>query len=96
MVLSEESRHQLYSKLETILGTTEAATLTAHLPPLGWADIATKQDLVVLGAELRGEMGMLRGELKAEMRTQTRTLFLSLVGLQLTAAGLVVAISHLS
>ena len=45
--------------------------------------------------QLRGEVTGLRGELRAEIRTQTRSLFLSLVGLQLTAAGLTVAASRL-
>ncbi|MFP5327569.1 MAG: hypothetical protein ACLGHT_08810 [Acidimicrobiia bacterium] len=45
--------------------------------------------------ELRGEVGGLRGELKAEIRTQTRSLFLSLVGLQITSAGLVIGVSRL-
>ena len=48
MAISEESRHQLHNKLDELLGSAEAATLMAHLPPIGWADVATKHDLAEL------------------------------------------------
>ena len=84
MAISEQMRHQLYSRLESVLGAQEAATLMEHLPPVGWADVATKRDLEVLGLSLR-----------AEIHQQARTLFLSMLGLQISAAALVVAASRL-
>lgn len=77
-----------------------------HLPPVGWADVAAKRQLddlgVVLrgematfGANLRAEMATLRGEVRTEIRGQTRSLFLSLVGLQMTAAALALAVGRL-
>jgi hypothetical protein len=42
-----------------------------HLPPTGWADVATKRDVDGVRIELRGEMSELRGEfahLRGEMR----------------------------
>ena len=45
MVLDERSRHQLYLRLEEALGPDAATTLMEHLPPVGWADVATKRDL---------------------------------------------------
>ena len=48
MVINEHSRHELYGKLEQVLGDQAATTLMEHLPPVGWADVATKQDLRVL------------------------------------------------
>lgn len=105
MSISEQARHQLHSRLEQVLGTDEAATLIAYLPPVGWQDVVTKRDLDAAIAGLRGELrgdfgvlrgefGELRGELRAEIRTQTRSLFLSLVGLQLTGAALAIAVSR--
>jgi hypothetical protein len=41
------------------------------MPPVEWAELATKSDLALLGRELRGEMAELRGEmgeLRGEMR----------------------------
>jgi hypothetical protein len=58
MAISEESRHQLHNKLDELLGPAEAATLMAHLPPIGWADVATKHDL----AELERRIDMRFGE----------------------------------
>ena len=45
MAITEESRHRMYQRLEAVLGPDEAATLMEHLPPVGWADVATKRDL---------------------------------------------------
>ncbi len=48
MVVDERSRHELYRRLEEVLGPEAATTLIEHLPPVGWADVATKHDLAVL------------------------------------------------
>ncbi len=56
MTISEETRHQLHQRLDAVLGVDEAATLMAHLPPVGWADVATKRDLDHAVTELRGEL----------------------------------------
>jgi|SRR5687767_3411813 hypothetical protein len=52
MVLDERSRHQLYLRLEEALGAEAASTLMEHLPPVGWADVATKRDLDALGQRM--------------------------------------------
>jgi hypothetical protein len=74
----------------------------AHLSPTSWADLATKRDLDHLGSALRSELQVnvseLRvsiAEVRGELRQQTQTLFLGLVGLQLTGAGLAIALSRL-
>lgn len=48
MTIDERTRHQLYLRLESVLGNEEATTLMEHLPPVGWADVATKHDLQAL------------------------------------------------
>ena len=50
MAITEQTRHHLYLALERQLGAEEAATLMEHLPPVGWADVATKTDLDHLAA----------------------------------------------
>ena len=48
MAITDESRHELYKRLEDMMGRGDATTLMEHLPPVGWADVATRQDLAHL------------------------------------------------
>jgi hypothetical protein len=128
MTISDQSRYQLHQRLDELLGPAEAATLMEHLPPVGWADVATKRDLDHLATELRGEMNQLGTELRGEMSTgfaelrgemragfaegsaalhreiaglrgdigrQLPTLFVGVLGVQVSAAALVLAVSRL-
>ena len=103
MVVDERSRHQLYRKLEEVLGPDEATTLIEHLPPVGWADVATRHDLA--GLEQRMELrftGMehlitaaaadLRATFEHELRSQITTWVFGLVSVVLTMAGLAFAL----
>jgi hypothetical protein len=45
MAISEESCHELYQALEEVIGHDRATTLMELLPPVGWADVATRRDL---------------------------------------------------
>ncbi len=71
MAVTEESRHLMHVRFAEVVGPDVALTLMEHLPPVGWADVATKADLAHQTAlqreERRAEMADLRGELKAEM-----------------------------
>lgn len=48
MALDERARHELFLRLEQILGRNPAETLMEMMPPVGWADVATKRDLDAL------------------------------------------------
>ena len=48
MVLDERARHELFLRLEEVLGPDSAETLMEMMPPVGWADVATKRDLDAL------------------------------------------------
>lgn len=106
MAIDERARHELHRKLEEILGAEEAATLMAHLPPVGWADVATKHDLAQLREyiDLRfqsmedrfdGKLDKLEGRLYERMAdfaaTFTRTTVISVVGSVVSVGGLVFA-----
>ena len=63
---SEESRYALMRRLEDVLGHDEAVTLIEHLPPVGWAEVATKHDLAHLEARIESlatDIRDLRGDL---------------------------------
>ena len=48
MTVDERSRLQLAEALKRALGDEEGITLMELLPPVGWADVATKHDLLAL------------------------------------------------
>jgi hypothetical protein len=48
MALDERARHELFLGLEQVLGPERAETLMELMPPVGWADVATKRDLDAL------------------------------------------------
>jgi hypothetical protein len=68
MAVDEGARHQLFKRLEDLLGEREAGTLMAHLPPVGWADVATKKDLERLEAVNNSEHARLEAAFKADHR----------------------------
>jgi hypothetical protein len=67
MTVDDCTRLNLHRKLEAVLGPDNADTLMAHLPPVTWQDVATKNDLRALESVLRADMATLRAELSGEM-----------------------------
>jgi len=59
MSIDEQSRHRLFARLEEVLGAEEATTLMDHLPPVGWADVATKRDLDQLAIVTKRDLDQL-------------------------------------
>ncbi len=96
MALDELSRHELHSKLRDALGEQAAATLMEYLPPVGWADVATKRDLDALAILTKRDLDGLEQRLRADFRSeinaaitsQTRTLMFTVLGSNLTMAGI--------
>jgi hypothetical protein len=67
LAITEESRFQLHQRLNDVLGEEHATTLMEHLPPIGWADVATKRDLDQLSVLLKKDLDAVRAELHNEM-----------------------------
>jgi hypothetical protein len=55
MPVADRSRHQLYQRLQEVLGAEEATKLMDHLPPGGASQMATKADLEAVKQELLTE-----------------------------------------
>jgi hypothetical protein len=72
MEITEETRHRLYQRLEEVLEPEEATTLMAHLPPVGWADVATKHDLRALEERLELRIGASESRVRAELQRDLR------------------------
>ncbi|MGH2546565.1 MAG: hypothetical protein ACRDHJ_06755 [Actinomycetota bacterium] len=94
--MDERSRHQLHRKVEELMRSREATTLMELLPPVGWADVATKHDLQHAVEMLRLEMQALRHELRADMERMfrrtimwTSSMMVALTGLAFAAGRLV-------
>ena len=80
MEITDASRSDLFQYLRDTMGDDRASTLMAHLPPVGWADVATKRDLDHFADKLRAE-------LYQAMNRQTVTLFMGMI----TLAGVIIA-----
>lgn len=70
MPVDERARRLLTDDLVRVHGEEVADILMAHLPPVGWADVATKQDLDNLALTLRAEIAGLPVSLRDEFATK--------------------------
>jgi hypothetical protein len=79
VAIDERQRLALDEAAKETWGPEVAVTLMEMLPPAGWADVATKQDLVLVRKDLdvfRADLGVFRAEVRTEMadfRAEVRT-----------------------
>jgi len=93
MAVDEQKlRRSLHGRLEAALGPDEAALLMDYLPPVGWADIATKQDLAIL--EMKFEM--LEMKFDAAIKDLKSTLLMWLVPTIIGSMGISVTLARLA
>jgi len=81
MTITESRRHRLHEALIHKLGEEEASTLMEYLPPVGWADVATKSDLESLRVATSADIENLRVVTSADIenfRVATKSDFESL------------------
>lgn len=86
-MFTDDDRRRLHDALDQSIGHDAAAILMAHLPPVGWADLATKGDLAELRGELKSEIADLRTEVRGQLPKLIATNIASMIGV----AGLVLA-----
>jgi hypothetical protein len=99
VAITEESRYRLYQRLEELLGQNEAATLMEHLPPVGWADVATKRDLeqsvAMMKRDLDHGLDSLGNVLRVEFAREQRNLVFAMVAANSTLAAISFAAARL-
>ena len=93
MSVSERERNELYLAARERLGDGPAATLMTMLPPVGWADVATKRDLAELEARLEAKI---TASLERSLRSWSLGLFVGLGGLMASMTAVMVAAIALS
>lgn len=71
------------------MGTTVADALMQHLPPVGWADVATKHDLAQLEARFHEHID-------ARLHAEVNRLLLFLFPTMLTGLGLAALLGRLA
>ena len=107
MAIDERARHEMYLGLEDKLGTAVADALMQHLPPVGWADVATKHDLDQLEArvdlrfehvetQLRGQIEQAEVRLIARIHAEQNRMLLFLFPTMLTGLGLAAIIGRVA
>ena len=74
MAIDERLRLNIHSKLTELLGSEEATALIEHIMPVPWHDVATKDDLKLLRADLEVFRAELRAEMHQGFTAQTRWL----------------------
>lgn len=76
MAGTQASRHRLYSELGELLSPEAMDEFMDVFPPVGWGEIARRQDITNLEYATRADMAELAGALRseiAELRSETRS-----------------------
>lgn len=90
MAVDEQKlRRSLHDRLESALGPDEAALLMDYLPPVGWADVARKQDLEV-------GLDSLSNKIHAEIADLKSSLLMWMIPTTIGSIGIAVTLSRLT
>jgi hypothetical protein len=92
MQIDERTRREMYEQLEAVLGAQTADALMEHLPPVGWAEVATKSDL----AAMRVDIEALEYRVLAQMHREITRVIMWFVPTMLSGVGLAFAATRFS
>lgn len=93
MAVDERRRHELHTALSERIGPDAAATLMELVPPVGWAGVATKQDLSNTANLLEARFN---AKLEERLNSQTKALVGVLIASNATLAALSFAAARLT
>jgi len=96
MAITDEARNRLYNTLREKLGAEDATTMMELLPPVGWADVATKRDLDHLAALTKRDIDRLGADLRAEWRRELLQQTFALLAANTTLAAVAFAAAKLT
>ena len=96
MAITDEARNRLYNTLREKLGAENAATMMELLPPVGWADVATKRDLDQLAILTKRDIDNLGAELRGEWRREMLQQTFALLAANTTLAAIAFAVAKLT
>ena len=91
MAIDERRRLQLAEDAKRVLGDESGITLMEMLPPVGWADVATKHDLE---SQIKSLESTIMAALHRELAMQMRWFVTALLGAVAATAGIVAAFAH--
>lgn len=92
MAISDHDRYEMHKWFEEQAGPEVAGTVMAHLPPVGWADVATRRDLEMVEARMELRMDRLGDQLRAGFERGLRVQLLVILGFNLSMLAAVVAL----
>jgi hypothetical protein len=85
MAVDERHRLQLADAAKRAFGDDAGITLMELLPPVGWADVATKQDL-------RQEISALESRIEARLERGFRQVLVTVASLMVTGFAATIAV----
>ena len=91
MSVTEYERNQLFAWFEEHMGKERAATMMSLLPPVGWADVATKRDLEVMAERIGARIDLIEASVKADLHELRSDLQRTFVMWIFAAQGAVIA-----
>jgi hypothetical protein len=73
VAVDERARHELHTRLEEAIGPEAAETLMELVPPVGWADVATKRDVDSVAVATKRDLDSLAATTKRDLDSLAAT-----------------------